>query len=47
MNEKLEGYMRKDETTRNQLKEVDRSVKASKKAKEEKKKEMKRNMLGL
>lgn len=39
--------MRNDETTRQQLKEVNRSVKTRKKEKEDEKKEMKRNMLGL
>jgi hypothetical protein len=39
--------MRNNETTRQQLKEVNRSVKASKKEREDEKKEMKRNMLGL
>jgi len=39
--------MRNDEATRHQLKDVNRSVKASKKTKEEAKNELKRNMLGL
>ena len=48
MNEKRKDSMQNDETTtRQQLKDVNRSVKTSKKEKEEEKKEIKRNMLGL